>query len=296
MQIQLTVTWLDVCLMIFKMVQKIHNSSSLVMFSKQNKVNDIENDANRPSQFGPIVVSAVVFPPRVHLNTPLHHHLPNEYLVCCWHLKQCQEMASTLIAAICSDGSFFFFFFFFAVLGDCVVAMLATVCNNFLVCSVPYWLWAGVSDKRHKAFPDNKFNKLISSPFCLQAWGCIFPDYTYLNPTLQNKKTNEKKELSTFLFISSNYYQDLIKLCRKKKNSLQPISLPLSASHSGEDLFFWEARWTFRILYASPQEDGHGSTGYKWLWWSLSPSRCVPFIREASVSPLSAEWGIFPHR
>ncbi len=40
------------------------------MFSKQNKVNDIENDANRPSQFRPIVLSAVVFPPLVHLNTP----------------------------------------------------------------------------------------------------------------------------------------------------------------------------------------------------------------------------------
>lgn len=89
--------------------------------------------------------------------------------------------------------------FFFAVLGDCVVAMLATVCNNFLVCSAPYWLWAGVSDKRHKAFPDNKFNKLISSPFCLQAWGCIFPGYTYLNPTLQNK-TKKKSWVHFYLY------------------------------------------------------------------------------------------------
>lgn len=76
------------------------------MFSQQNKVNDIENDANRRSQFRPIVLSAVVSPPLVHPNTPLHHHLPNEYLVCCWHLKQCQEMASILIAAICLDGLF----------------------------------------------------------------------------------------------------------------------------------------------------------------------------------------------
>lgn len=60
-----------------------------------------------PLNLVPIVLSAVVFPPLVHLNTPLHHHLPNEYLVCCWHLKQCQEMASILIAAICLDGLFF---------------------------------------------------------------------------------------------------------------------------------------------------------------------------------------------
>lgn len=44
------------------------------MFSKQNKVNDIEDDANRPSQFRSIVLSAVVFSPLVHLNTTLHHH------------------------------------------------------------------------------------------------------------------------------------------------------------------------------------------------------------------------------
>lgn len=58
--------------------------------------------------------------------------------------------------------------------------MLSTVCNNFLVCSVPYWLWAGVSDKHHKAFTDKEFNKLISFPFCLQAWACIHSSYTCL--------------------------------------------------------------------------------------------------------------------
>lgn len=76
------------------------------MFSKQNKANDIENEASRPSQIRSIVFSAVVFLPLVHLNSLLHHHIPNECLVCCWHLKQCQEMAPTLIAAICLDRLF----------------------------------------------------------------------------------------------------------------------------------------------------------------------------------------------
>lgn len=51
----------------------------LVIFSKQNKVNDTGNDANLLLLFKPIVLS--VFPPQVHLNTPQslpHHHLPNE--------------------------------------------------------------------------------------------------------------------------------------------------------------------------------------------------------------------------
>lgn len=52
----------------------------------------------------------------------------------------------------------------------------------------------------------------------------------------------------------------------------------------------------FELLghYATFQGDGHGTTGDVRLYWSPRPSRCVPFIREVSVSPLSAEWGIFP--
>lgn len=58
------------------------------MFSKQKKVKDIENDANCPSQFRPLVLFALLFPLLVHLNTPFHHHLPNEYLVCCWQVMR----------------------------------------------------------------------------------------------------------------------------------------------------------------------------------------------------------------
>lgn len=90
-------------------------------------------------------------------------------------------MASILIAAICLEG-------LFVVLGDCIVAMRPTECNNFLVCSVPYWLWAGVSDKHHKAFTDKEFNKLISF-FCLQTWACIYSSYTYVNPERLSQKS-----------------------------------------------------------------------------------------------------------
>lgn len=38
----------------------------------------------------------------------------------------------------------------------------------------------------------------------------------------------------------------------------------------------------------------NGTSGCMLMCSSPRPTMCVPFIREASVSPLSADWGIFP--
>ena len=219
MQIQLTVTWLDVCLMIFKMVQKIHNSSSLVMFSKQNKVNDIENDANRPSQFGPIVVSAVVFPPRVHLNTPLHHHLPNEYLVCCWHLKQCQEMASTLIAAICSDGSFFFFFFF---LLSWVIASLqcwpqcATISLSVL-CRIGYELVWAINGTKH--FPITSSINSFPLLFVYKHEAAYFQTTPTWTLRCKTKKQTKKKSWVHFYLYPAIITRTWLSCAEEKKTA-----------------------------------------------------------------------------
>lgn len=98
-------------------------------------------------------------------------------------------MASILIAAICLEG-------LFVVLGDSIFAVLPTVYGNFFVCSVPYWLWVGVSDKQHKAFTDKEFNKLISYSLCLQARACICSNYILIHLTL------DKHFLKRVVYIS----------------------------------------------------------------------------------------------
>lgn len=136
--------------------KKLQITITVTFCCSQNgwRVNANGNDANRPSQFRSIVFSSVVFHPPVHLNTLLHHHIPNGYLVCCWHLKQCQEMASILIAAICLDRLLCCFRW----LHSCNTA--PTVCNNLRLCSAPYWLRDDVSNTCCK-----EFNKLISFSF-----------------------------------------------------------------------------------------------------------------------------------
>lgn len=130
---------------------------------------------------GPLQFSAhcfspgVLFPPLVHLNSLLlHHHIANERLLDCWHLKWRQAMASSLIAAICSDRLFCLFVFLllsvllFLMLSRDDFAQFATAVSLTSPCatiSSSLWhrsqLWADEAAKRCRAFGDKEFNKVI---------------------------------------------------------------------------------------------------------------------------------------
>lgn len=98
--------------------------------------------------------------------------------------------------------------------------MLPTVCNNFLVCSLPYWLWAGVSDKGHKAFTDKEFNKLISFSFCLQAWACIYFKLYPRGPSLQ-KRLKRDEYISILILQLFNIWPEPGQVAQK--NSFKPV-------------------------------------------------------------------------
>lgn len=127
---------------------------------------------------GPLQFSAhcfppgVLFPPLVRLNPRLlHHHIANERLVGCWHLKWRQAMAFSLIAAICADRLLFV----------CLV-LFCRRCFSFLTSSrdllrslwrprapqfprhfcAASWRRADEVAKCCGASADKKFNKVIS--------------------------------------------------------------------------------------------------------------------------------------